>query len=195
MARTESTMLDLGVAAPEFSLPEPLTGKLRNLDDFRGNKGLVIVFMCNHCPYVKHIQQGLIDFANDYQQRGIQLVAINSNDVENYPDDAPDKMAEDAKGLAYPFPYLFDEDQSVAKAYQAACTPDLYLFDQDLKLVYRGQFDSSRPRVENPLPVTGEDLRHAADALLAGEEPVLNQIPSLGCNIKWKPGNEPDYFA
>lgn len=193
MARTESTMLDLGVSAPDFSLQEPLTGKIISLADFKAAKGLVVVFICNHCPYVKHIQQGLIDFALEYQAKGIQLVAINSNDVDNYPDDSPDKMAEDARNLAYPFPYLFDADQSVAKAYQAACTPDLYLFDENFKLVYRGQFDSSRPKSDTQ--VTGRDLRQAVDRLLAGEGDVEIQIPSLGCNIKWKPGNEPDYFA
>jgi len=193
MAKTQSTMLELGVSAPEFTLPEPMTGKTVALQDFNGKRGLMVAFICNHCPYVKLIQQGLIDYARDYQAQGIAVVAINANDVANYPDDAPEKMAVEAERLGYPFPYLYDETQAVAKAYQAACTPDLFLFDGDFKLVYRGQFDASRPNAD--IPVTGVDLRRATDALLNGVAPLAEQIPSLGCNIKWRAGNEPDYFG
>ncbi len=192
MARTPSTMLELGTPAPHFALPEPLTGKTVSLDDFRG-KPLLVVFMCNHCPYVLHILDGLLDFAREYIPKGLQMVAINANDVANYPDDSPEKMVEMARAKDFPFPYLFDESQEIAKAYRAACTPDFFLFDADGKLVYRGQFDDARPR--NDAPVTGADLRAAADAVLRGEKPAEDQKPSLGCNIKWKAGNEPDYYG
>ncbi len=193
MARTPSTMIDLGTEAPDFCLPEPATGKTVCRDDFKGKKGLLVMFISNHCPYVKHIADELARFGREYQEKGLGIVAINANDVANYPDDSPEKMVEEVRARGYTFPYLFDESQEVAKAYQAACTPDFFLFDGDFKLVYRGQFDDARPR--NDEPVTGKDLRAAADALLAGEPIPEDQKPSLGCNIKWKPGNEPDYYG
>ncbi|WP_440994934.1 thioredoxin family protein [Arhodomonas sp. SL1] len=191
MSLTPSTMLELGTPAPKFALPEPLTGNTVRLADFADARGLLVVFMCNHCPFVKHIRRGLVAWAQDYEHRGIATVAINSNDAASHPDDAPERMAEDASELGYPFPYLYDADQSVAKAYRAACTPDFFLFDGERRLFYRGQFDASRPG--NDEPVTGKDLRAAADALLAGQTPPAEQRPSMGCNIKWKPGNEPGY--
>jgi peroxiredoxin len=193
MARTPSTMLELGTPAPSFALPEPLTGKTVSLHDFDDKPALLVAFICNHCPYVIHIRDTFIDFAREYADRGLQVVAINSNDVVNYPDDSPEKMAELAREAKMPFPYLYDESQSAAKAYQAACTPDFFLFDADRKLVYRGQFDASRP--QNDEPVTGQDMRAAVDALLAGRPIPEDQVPSLGCNIKWKPGNEPEYYG
>ncbi len=193
MARTPSTMIDLGTEAPDFCLPESATGKAVCRDDFKGKKGLLVMFISNHCPYVKHIADELARFGREYQEKGLGIVAINANDVANYPDDSPEKMVEEVRARGYTFPYLFDESQEVAKAYQAACTPDFFLFDGDFKLVYRGQFDDARPR--NDEPVTGKDLRAAADALLAGEPIPEDQKPSLGCNIKWKPGNEPDYYG
>ena len=186
-------MLELGTPAPDFRLPEPATGTNVSLADLRGAKGLLVMFICNHCPYVKHIRSALAAFAREYQSRGLAIVGINSNDVANYPDDAPDKMVEEVKSAGYIFPYLYDETQKVAKAYRAACTPDFFLFDGNQKLVYRGQFDDSRPR--NDLPVTGADMRAAVDALLAGQPIAADQKPSLGCNIKWKPDNEPDYYG
>jgi peroxiredoxin len=183
-------MLALGTAAPDFRLPDP-SGRIVSRDDFREAPALLVMFLCNHCPYVKHIRDGLSHFARDAQGRGLAIVAINSNDVRSYPDDRPEKMAEEARAAGYVFPYLFDETQAVAKAYQAACTPDFFLFDRSRQLVYRGQFDASRPG--NEVPVTGEDLRAAVDALLAGREVEAEQRPSLGCNIKWKAGNEPAY--
>ena len=192
MTLTPSTMmLELGATAPAFNLPEPATGKTVALADFKGAPGLLAIFMCNHCPYVKHIRHALAEFAREYQARGLKIVGINANDVAHYPADSPAKMVEEVKAVNYPFPYLYDETQEVAKAYHAACTPDLYLFDQELKLVYRGQFDGSRPG--NNVPVTGADLRAAADALLAGRAVSPGQKPSMGCNIKWKAGNEPEY--
>jgi thiol-disulfide isomerase/thioredoxin len=193
MARTPSTMTPLGRMAPPFELPDPRTGADVSLGDVARAPGLLVVFLSNHCPFVKHIERGLADFAREYQARGLAVVAINANDIEAYPDDAPERMVETAHRLGYEFPYVFDESQEVAKAYRAACTPDFFLFDADRRLVYRGQFDASRPG--NGVPVTGEDLRAAADALLAGESPPDEQVASIGCNIKWKPGNEPDYFA
>ncbi len=192
MAQTASTMLPLGTPAPAFDLPEPATGETVSPDRFRDAPALLVIFMCNHCPFVKHIRQGLVRFAREYQERGLAIVAISANDVANHPDDSPAKMAEEARTFGYPFPYLYDESQSVAKAYRAACTPDFFLFDADRKLVYRGQFDGSRPG--NNIPVTGADLRAAADAVLAGQSPSPEQKPSIGCNIKWKAGNEPDYY-
>jgi peroxiredoxin len=192
MARTLSTMLELGTTAPQFSLPDT-SGKLVSRDDFKGAKGLLVIFMCNHCPYVIHIRQALAAFAREYQTKGLAVVGINSNDAANYPDDAPEKMAAEAAHAGYTFPYLYDESQAVAKAYKAACTPDLFLFDSNMRLVYRGQFDDSRPK--NDEPVTGSDLRGAADALLAHQPIAAEQKPSLGCNIKWKPGNEPEYYG
>lgn len=187
-----STMLDLGVAAPDFSLPEPATGKIVSRDDFAG-KPMLVVFICNHCPYVVHIRQAFMELAKEYQKKGVAVVAINANDVANYPDDSPDKMVEEVKLAGYDFPYLFDETQAVAQAYKAACTPDFFLFDQQHKLFYRGQFDDSRPG--NNEPVTGADMRHALDALLQGAESPADQKASMGCNIKWKEGNQPEYFG
>jgi peroxiredoxin len=186
-------MLDLGTPAPDFSLPEPLTGKTVALSDFAGAPGLLVIFMCNHCPYVKHIRHGLADFAREYQAKGLKIVAISSNDVEHHPDDSPEKMIEEVNNIGYSFPYLYDESQQVAQAYQAACTPDLFLFDGNMKLAYRGQFDDSRPG--NDKPVNGADLRAAVDALLAGQFIPSDQKASMGCNIKWKPGNEPYYYG
>lgn len=192
MARTESTMLELGTPAPGFSLPDT-QGKTVSLSDFGDAKGLLVVFMCNHCPYVIHIRDALVEFAKEYQPQGLAVVGINSNDADNYPDDSPAKMAEAVAEYGFTFPYLYDADQSVAQAYKAACTPDFFLFDAEHKLFYRGQFDDSRPR--NDTPVTGVDLRAAVDALLNDEEPPEEQKPSLGCNIKWKEGNEPEYYG
>lgn len=192
MAAVPSTMLALGTEAPDFRLPDT-DGRLVTRDDFAGAPGLLVMFICNHCPFVKHIRDGLAVFGRDYQPRGLAIVAINANDVANYPDDRPEKMAEEKRAAGYPFPYLFDETQAVARAYQAACTPDFFLFDAARRLVYRGQFDASRPG--NDRPVSGADLRAAADAVLAGRAPAAEQAPSIGCNIKWKRGNEPAYFA
>jgi peroxiredoxin len=185
-------MLPLGTKAPDFVLPDA-TGKKVSLKDLKEAHALLVLFICNHCPYVKHIRSGLAQLARDYQPRGLATVAISSNDVANYPQDSPAKMAEEAKSAGYIFPYLYDETQEVAKAYHAACTPDIYLFDKDQRLVYRGQFDDSRPGTD--VPVTGKDLRVAIDAVLAGQQVSPNQKPSIGCNIKWKRGNEPDYFG
>lgn len=193
MSAVNSTMLELGTKAPEFSLPDTITGKTVNLKDYRGNKALLIIFMCNHCPYVKRIKEELVKYAADYLPKGVGIAAVSSNDAENYPDDSPEKMKEDAEKFGYPFPYLFDETQEVAKAYKAACTPDLFLFNEKHELVYRGQFDGSRPG--NQQPVTGKDLREATDKVLRGEPVPEEQIPSIGCNIKWKKGNEPEYFG
>jgi peroxiredoxin len=191
MVAVNSTMLPLGTKAPDFRLPDT-TGKTISLKDLQGAPALVVVFMCNHCPYVKHIRSGLAQIARDYLPRGVAMVGINSNDVSNYPADSPGKMAEEARAAGYLFPYLYDETQAVAKAYRAACTPDIYLFDKDQRLIYRGQLDDSRPG--NGIPVTGNDLRAAVDATLAGKDVSPQQKASIGCNIKWKPGNEPDYF-
>jgi peroxiredoxin len=184
-------MLPLGTAAPDFRLPDT-NGKTISLSDFKG-KPLLVAFICNHCPYVKHIRAGLAQLARDYQPRGAAIAGINANDTANYPDDSPAKMKEEVKSAGYHFPYLHDESQAAAKAYRAACTPDFYLFDKDHRLVYRGQFDDSRPG--NTFPVDGKDLRAALDAVLSGKQVPPNQKPSIGCNIKWKPGNEPDYFG
>jgi len=191
MALTPSTMLPLGTSAPEFYLPDT-NGKTVSLADFTGAPALAVLFICNHCPYVKHVREELANLARDYQPTGVAIVAINSNDAANYPDDAPDQMKREVKSAGYIFPYLYDETQSVAKAYQAACTPDIFLFDRSAKLVYRGQLDDSRPG--NDVPVTGKDLRAALDAVLEGKPVFENQIPSIGCNIKWKPGTAPEYF-
>jgi peroxiredoxin len=182
-------MLPLGTPAPDFRLPDP-AGRLVARDDFAAAPALLVAFLCNHCPYVKHIQAGLAAFAREYAARGLAIVAINSNDFGAYPEDAPARMAEEAKRHGYVFPYLIDETQEVAKAYRAACTPDFFLFDAARRLAYRGQFDASRPG--NRVPVTGADLRAAADAVLAGRAAPAEQRPSIGCNIKWKPGHEPD---
>jgi peroxiredoxin len=186
-----STMLPLGTKAPDFRLPDT-TGKIVSLDDFRQSGALLVIFMCNHCPYVKHIRAGLAQLARDYMSRGVAMLGISSNDVKNYPADSPEKMAEEAKSAGYTFPYLYDESQEAAKSYRAACTPDLYVFDAEQRLAYRGQFDDSRPG--NGIPVTGKDVRAALDALLAGKSVPPNQKASIGCNIKWKPENAPEYF-
>jgi peroxiredoxin len=190
MVAVNSTMLPLGTAAPDFRLPD-VSGKTVSLADFKG-KPLVVMFICNHCPFVKHIRASLAQLGKDYVPRGVAIAAISSNDVDDYPQDGPDKMKAEAKDAGYIFPYLYDESQAVAKAYRAACTPDFYLFAKDHRLVYRGQFDDSRP--SNGLPVTGESLREAIDATLAGKSAPTHQKPSIGCNIKWKSGDEPDYF-
>jgi peroxiredoxin len=190
MALTPSTMLPLGTPAPDFRLPDT-NGKTVSLADFKDKPALLVIFMCNHCPYVKHIRSGLVELANDYQPRGVGIVGINANDAVNYPGDSPAKMAEEVKSVGYTFSYLYDESQAVAKAYRAACTPDIFLFDRGRRLVYRGQFDASRPG--NGIPVTGNDLRAALDAVLAGKPTSTMQVASIGCNIKWKPGNAPEY--
>lgn len=191
MVRTASTMLPLGTSAPDFTLPDT-DGKQVSLGDFAGSKALLVIFMCNHCPYVKHVADQLKQLSDDYLPQGVAVVGISSNDAEKYPDDSPAAMAEEKASRGYQFPYLFDDDQSVAQAYAAACTPDFYLFDGDQRLVYRGQLDASRPKSD--IPVTGEDLRAAIDAVLAGDSPSDQQTPSIGCNIKWKEGQEPAYF-
>lgn len=192
MARTPSTMLPLGTKAPPFSLAST-DGEQVSLEHYDSAPALLVMFICCHCPFVKHIRAGLARFARDYQPLGLGVVAISSNDIERYPDDAPEKMAEEAAEVGYTFPYLFDESQDVARAYRAACTPDFFLFDAERRLAYRGQFDGSRPG--NDVPVTGGDLRRAADSVLEGRPVPEAQTPSLGCNIKWKPGNEPEYFG
>jgi peroxiredoxin len=191
MVATNSTMLPLGTKAPGFQLPN-VDGTMVRLSDFSDSLALVVVFICNHCPYVKHIRDGLARFARDYAPRKVAMVGISSNDAAKYPADSPANMAQEAKAAGYIFPYLYDETQEVAKAYRAACTPDLFLFDKHQQLVYRGQFDDSRPG--NGLTVTGKDLRAATDAILSNQPVLPPQHPSIGCNIKWKPGNEPDYF-
>lgn len=184
MARTPSNMLDLGTKAPEFSLINTADQQQLTFAQTQGEKGTVVMFICNHCPYVKHVFEGIVSLAKDYQKKGIGFVAISSNDVENYPDDSPEMMQQTAEKQGFTFPYLYDETQDTAKAYDAACTPDFYLFDSEKKLVYRGQMDDSRPG--NEIPVTGKDLRAALDALLSGKPIDPIQKPSLGCNIKWK---------
>ena len=190
MSLTPSTMLDLGTPAPPFRLSNT-QGRLLTLEDFKDAKALLVVFMCNHCPYVKHIRNALAEFAREYQPKGLAMVGINANDAANYPDDSPEKMVDEVAEAGYSFPYLYDETQETAKAYRAACTPDFFLYDKERKLVYRGQFDDSRPG--NNAPLTGKDLREAVDAVLAGKPVNPDQKPSIGCNIKWKPGNAPDY--
>ena len=192
MVNTSSTMMPLGAAAPDFHLLDVTSGKRVALRDFEGKRGLVVMFLSRHCPFVKHIQQKVAELCNSYLDEGLGVVALCSNDVERYPDDGPENMRQQAEQVGFRFPYLFDETQSVAKAYGAACTPDFFLFDGTLRLAYRGQFDSSRPR--NDVPVTGEDLRGAIEDVLAGRQVEGEQMPSMGCNIKWKPGNEPAYF-
>jgi peroxiredoxin len=191
MAAVNSTMLELGTQAPPFRLPSA-TGGTVSIEDFRDARALLVMFICNHCPFVKHVRDELVRVAKDYQAAGVAVVAINANDWSAYPDDSPEMMAKEAREYGYPFAYLYDEGQEVARAYRAACTPDFYLFDADRKLAYRGQLDASRPGSD--FPVTGKDLRAALDALLAGKPAPQEQRPSLGCNIKWRPGNEPDYF-
>jgi peroxiredoxin len=200
MSATPSTMLPLGTPLPDFSLPEPLTGEQRSPADFADPPLLLVTFICNHCPYVVHLKEALVAFAHDFDEK-VQILAISSNSVKTHPQDGPDRMAEDAKAHRYPFPYLYDETQEVAKAFRAACTPEFYLFDSDRKLIYRGQFDDTRPthrtapdnEFKGKAP-SGGDLRKAVEAALSGESiPADQQKPSLGCNIKWHPGNEPDY--
>jgi peroxiredoxin len=193
MVQTLSTMMPLGRPAPDFSLPEPATGKTVSLSDYDDAPGLLVVFLSNHCPYVKHIAGELARFGREYQQKGLAMVGIMANDVANHPDDAPPKMAEEVKSRGYTFPYLYDESQVVAKAYQAACTPDFFLFNGKRQLVYRGQFDDARPSLD--VPVSGTDLRAACDAVLADKHPSERQTPSVGCNIKWKAGNNPPWFG
>lgn len=192
MAKTPSTMLALGTIAPDFHLPDT-SGKNVSLADHAGRSALLVMFICNHCPFVKHIRGELAAIGRDYAKLNVGIIAISSNDAHLYPDDGPVKMAEEARAAGYGFPYLYDESQAVAQAYRAACTPDFFLFDRNHRLAYRGQLDDSRPG--NGIPVTGADLRAALDALVNGKPVPANQKPSIGCNIKWKPGNEPDYFA
>jgi len=191
MPATPSTMLPLGTTVPSFSLPD-LDGRTVSSEDFRTAPGLLVAFLCHHCPYVRHMRQEFAAFAKEYRERGLAIVGIASNDTDAHPEDGPAGMKEEAAAAGYTFPYLFDESQGVAKAFRAACTPDLFLFDREGRLAYRGQFDGSRPG--NGQPVTGADLRAAAEAVLAGDPVPADQKASIGCNIKWKPGNEPDYF-
>lgn len=189
MAAVESQMLPLGTLAPEFSLPDP-DGKMHSLQE--GASAHLVMFICNHCPFVKHIREELARIGRDYGSRGVSIVAINSNDISKHPGDDPAHMKAEAAAWGYTFPYVFDESQAVAKDYRAACTPDFFVFDGGKRLVYRGQLDDSRP--SNGLPVSGQDLRAALDAVLESRPPLATQEPSIGCNIKWRPGNEPDYF-
>lgn len=193
MVRTLSTMLDLGTKAPEFNLTDVVSGESVSLQTFADKKALLVMFICRHCPYVKHVQHELAKLGKDYQNSALGIVAISSNDAETYPDDSPESLKEMAVELSFTFPYCYDGDQAVAKAYEAACTPDFYLFNEKRELVYRGQLDDSRPKTE--IPVTGKDLRAAIEATLNGQEVSENQRASLGCNIKWKTGNEPKYFT
>ena len=186
-------MQPLGMKAPPFSLSDVSTGKAVHPGDYRGRPGLLVMFICNHCPYVVHLRAALAQFGREYGERGLGIVAISSNDAVAYPDDAPEKMKKEAESVGYTFPYCFDETQEVAKAYGAACTPDFFLFDGEMRLAYRGQFDDTRPGSDRE--PTGADLRSAADAVLAGVRPDAVQVASIGCNIKWKPGNEPEWFG
>ena len=190
MALVNSTMMPLGTAAPDFRLPDP-DGKVVSRDDFRGKRALLVMFICNHCPYVKHVRAELAAIGRDYLPQGVGIVAINANDAATYPGDSPEKMRDEIRETGYPFPYLIDQSQAVAKAYRAACTPDIFLFDAGFKLAYRGQLDESRPK--SGKTADGKDLRAALDAVLSGKPVAGTQIPSIGCNIKWKAGNEPDY--
>lgn len=193
MVETPSTMLPLGTKTPSFRLPDVVSGETIRLEDFEDADALLVMFICRHCPFVIHIREELARLGRDYDDTGLGIVAISSNNAERYPDDSPEKLREMAIELGFEFPLCHDEDQSVAKAYRAACTPDFYVFDGDFRLAYRGQLDGSRPG--STAPVTGGDLRAAIDAVLDGREPDEQQKPSMGCNIKWKPGNEPDYFG
>jgi peroxiredoxin len=192
MALTPSTMQPLGTAAPDFSLPDTVSGKTMTLATFSGKKALLVMFICNHCPFVKHLKSALAQLGKDYAGKDVAMVGISANDPVSHPEDAPAKLAADAKASGYSFPVLFDETQKVAQAYKAACTPDFFVFDAARKLAYRGQFDDSRPG--NGKPVTGADLRAALDAVLGGKAAASKQQPSIGCNIKWRSGNEPGYF-
>jgi peroxiredoxin len=191
MTATPSTMLALGTSLPSFTLPD-FDGRSVSSSDFDPAPALLVAFICQHCPFVRHIRSEFARFAKEYQARGLAIVAINSNDTVAFPADGPEGMREEARSAGYVFPYLFDESQAVAKRFRAACTPDLFLFDSSRRLVYRGQFDDSRPRMSTP--ITGRDIRAAADAVLASQQVAETQRPSIGCNIKWKPGNEPEYF-
>jgi peroxiredoxin len=191
MPETPSTMLDLGTTLPSFSLPD-FNGKTVTDADVKGSKALLVAFICKHCPFVKHIRPEFAKYAKEYEAKGLKVVAIASNSIEEFPEDGPEGMKQEAAEAGYNFPYLFDKDQKVAKAFKAACTPDFFLFDGQGRLAYRGQFDGSRPK--NNVPVSGADLRAATDAVLAGKKPSESQRPSMGCNIKWYPGNEPAYF-
>ena len=193
MALVPSTMLALGTPAPNFSLPEPASGDTVSLANLGGGRALLVVFLSNHCPFVKHLADHFAGFAAECKERGVAVVGINANDVANHPEDSPAKMKEEVALRGYTFPYLFDETQAVARAYRAACTPDFFLFGGDRELVYRGQYDASRPSLSTP--VTGSDLRAALDAVLAGDAPAADQAPSVGCNIKWKAGNAPEWFG
>ncbi len=193
MTLTPSTMLALGTKAPDFQLPDVVSGKIISLATFADKKALLVMFICQHCPFVKHVQQELAKIGRDYKNKSLAMVAISANDVANYPNDSPEKLKEMAEKLDFPFPLCYDETQETAKAYTAACTPDFFLFDGNNQLVYRGQLDDSRPG--NDKPVTGKDLRHAIDLVLAGQEVSQEQKASIGCNIKWKPGNEPPYYG
>jgi len=193
MTAVPSTMLPLGTTLPWFSLRNVVDGRTVSPADFRDQPALLVMFICNHCPYVQHVKREIGRVVAVYAPRGVGIVALSSNDIVAVPDDAPDKMKDLALAEGWPFPYLFDESQEVARAFRAACTPECYLFDRQRKLVYRGQLDGSRPK--NDVPVTGRDVRAALDALLSGKPISSEQVPSVGCNIKWKPGNEPDYFA
>jgi peroxiredoxin len=193
MAETPSTMAPLDMKAPNFRLPDVVSGRTVSLDDLKSAPALLVMFICNHCPYVKHVREHLAQLVREYQARGVAVVGISSNDVAQFPDDGPDKMKEEARTAGYTFPYLFDETQEVAKKYRAACTPDFFVFDKDRRLVYRGQMDDSRPN--SGRPVTGKDLRAALDAVLAGRQVSADQRPSMGCNIKWKEKNAPEYAA
>jgi peroxiredoxin len=192
MARTPTVNISLQYVAPDFYLTDTVSGKKIGFKDIKGEKGTLVMFICNHCPFVVHVRDELVKLANDYIKQGIGFVAISSNDTEKYPDDAPDKMKELAIALKFPFPYLFDETQEVAKYYTAACTPDFSIFNSVDKCIYRGQLDDSRPG--NNIPVTGKDIRNVLNALISGNPISTNQLPSIGCNIKWKPGNEPEYY-
>src|SRR5262245_20760751 len=192
MALTPSTMLPLGTTAPAFKL-QNVDGRMASLDNFKSAPALLVAFICNHCPFVKHVAAGFSQLSQDYQGKGVAVIAINSNDPVGYPADSPEQMVHEVENRQYTFPYLFDETQEVAKAYRAACTPDFYVFDKDRKLVYRGQMDVSRS--DSGIPVTGRDLRAALDAALAGKPVIEKQRPSIGCNIKWKAGNEPEYYG
>ena len=193
MVKTASTMLALGTIAPNFELPDVVSGKIISLRDFGDRQALLVMFICQHCPFVKHVQSELSRIGQDYSQKSLGIVAISANDVDKYPNDSPTKLQEMASTLNLNFPICYDESQSVSKAYTAACTPDFFLFDRDYQLAYRGQLDDSRPSTD--IPVTGTDLRQAIDLVLAGQPAQSTQNPSIGCNIKWKPGNEPDYFG
>ncbi|UCC22241.1 MAG: thioredoxin family protein [Planctomycetota bacterium] len=190
MVMTASTMLALGTTAPDFNLPD-IDGNIVSVADSKEAPALLVIFMCNHCPFVKHVLSGLVELINDYQVKGVAVVGINSNDVETFPEDRPEMMAKVAQQAGFTFPYLYDENQEVAKAYRAACTPDFFLFNKERRLVYRGQMDGSRPG--NDIPVTGADLRAALDCILEEKGVLAEQKPSIGCNIKWKQGNEPEY--